>query len=249
VADVHLQRDYQVRFDWGLSGARSVGRAADITVVVDVLSFTTTLSVAIEAGTSVLPYPLNRAGAAAFAAEHGAVLAVPRAEASPGQSSLSPASLRLSAPPARLVLPSPNGATIAFEVGNLCLAGCLRNADAVATWIAGRHDPDTTSVAVIAAGERWPDDSLRPAVEDLWGAGAIVAALRDEGWTDLSPEAETTAVVWDSVAADVSATLFNCASGRELVAAGYRDDVLIAGEVNASSSVPLLRNGSFESAD
>ena len=130
-----------------------------------------------------------------------------------------------------------------------CVAGSLRNADAVATWIAARHDPATTSVAIIAAGERWPDDTLRPAVEDLWGAGAVVAALRNEGWTDLSPEAETTAAVWDSVAPDVSATLFNCASGRELVAAGYRDDVLIAGEVNASTSVPLLRNGSFEPAD
>ena len=90
---------------------------------------------------------------------------------------------------------------------------------------------------------------MRPAVEDLWGSGAIIAALRNEGWTDLSPEAETAAVVWDSVAADVSATLFDCASGRELTAAGYRDDVLIAGEVKSSASVPLLRNGSFESAD
>ncbi|BEP12367.1 hypothetical protein acdb102_06780 [Acidothermaceae bacterium B102] len=246
--DVFAQDAYGVRFDWGVAGARSVGVGATVSVVVDVLSFTTTVSVALDAGTTVLPWPHAKDGATAFATERGATLAVSRAEAGRGQFSLSPASLRLGAPPARLVLPSPNGATVADALGGTCVAGSLRNADAVAAWIAGHHDPATTSVAIIAAGERWPDNTLRPAVEDLWGAGAIVAALRDGGWTDLSPEAETTAAVWDSVAPDVSATLFNCASGRELTVAGYRDDVLIAGEVNSSRSVPLLRNGSFESA-
>ncbi len=245
MADGRLQGEYQVRVDWGVAGARAVGTAATVAVVVDVLSFTTTVSVALDGGSSVLPWPYDKAGAAAFATERSAALAVGRREAGPGQFSLSPASLRLGTPPARLVLPSPNGATVAGILGEGCVAGSMRNADAVATWIAAHHDPAVTSVAVIAAGERWPDDTLRPAVEDLWGAGAIVAALRDEGWTDLSPEAETAAVVWDSVAPDVSATLLSCASGRELVDAGWRDDVVIAGEVNASSSVPLLRNGSF----
>ena len=55
----------------------------------------------------------------------------------------------------------------------------LRNAAAVASWIAREHDADDTVVAVVAAGERWPDGTLRPAVEDLWGAGAVLAALED----------------------------------------------------------------------
>ena len=42
---------------------------------------------------------------------------------------------------------------------------------AVARWLQARGG----TVAVVAAGERWPDGSLRPAAEDLWGAGAVLA--------------------------------------------------------------------------
>lgn len=33
------------------------------------------------------------------------------------------------------------------------------------------------TVAVIPAGERWADGSLRPAIEDLLGAGAFIREL------------------------------------------------------------------------
>ena len=154
-------------------------------VVVDVLSFTTTLTVAVERGIVVYPFRWKDERATAYAEERDAVLAVGRSQ--PGVS-LSPASVRAAAEGVeRLVLPSPNGSTISLglaESGATVVGASLRNRSAVARWL-----PTGARVAVVAAGERWPDGSLRPAVEDLWGAGAVLAALVDLGATDLSPEA------------------------------------------------------------
>lgn len=247
----HQHTRYSLRFDWALQGADAIALDADVAVVIDVLSFTTTLTVALDGGTTVLPYRWNDSNAAYYARKHDAVLAVGRSTAGAGQISLSPATLRTARPPERLVLPSPNGSTIAHhlsERAHTVLGASLRNASAVAQWISDHHDPATSSVAVIAAGERWPDDSLRPAVEDLWGAGAVIAALRDRGWTSCSPEARTAAAAWTSVAAEVPAALSDSASGRELIDLGYADDVAIAAEVDHSVSVPLLHEHRFLAA-
>lgn len=113
----HLQLDYGLRFDWGLPGAKAVGAAADIAVVVDVLSFTTTLTVAVDAGIDVLPYRWNDDSAERYARDSDAVLAVGRSRAVGGQISLSPNTIRRHAAPQRVVLPSPNGSNICFELG------------------------------------------------------------------------------------------------------------------------------------
>ena len=92
--------------------------------------------------------------------------------------SLSPAALLRAPYTPRLVLPSPNGSTIAAAASGLVLAACLRNASAVGRWLAA-HGYGTPSrpVLVVPAGERWPDGSLRPSLEDGLGAGAVIAAL------------------------------------------------------------------------
>lgn len=54
----------------------------------------------------------------------------------------------------------------------------------------------------IAAGERWPTGELRPALEDLLGAGAIITAL---GLRDaLSPEAAAAAAAWRDQRHDIN---------------------------------------------
>lgn len=52
-----LQSGYGVRFEWGQAGARHLAREVSCLVVVDVLSFTTSVPVAVEAGARVFPYP------------------------------------------------------------------------------------------------------------------------------------------------------------------------------------------------
>lgn len=249
----HDQAGYRVRFEWGLAGARALAPAPEtggdpvIAVVVDVLSFTTSVSVAVDRGVAVLPYRWRDPSAAEYAVAHDAVPALGRREAATsGGLSLSPARLlAVEEVPARLVLPSPNGSTIAVALagtGAQVVAGSLRNRRAVGSWLAERSSTGTP-VVVIAAGEQWPDGSLRPAVEDLWGAGAVLAALVDAGGAGgsaLSPEARTALAAYRAIADRLPEELPTTASGRELVAAGFGADVEVAADRDVSDVVPLL---------
>jgi 2-phosphosulfolactate phosphatase len=241
-------READVGFDWGLTGARSLVADAgpgDLAVVVDVLSFTTTLTVAVERGILVHPYPWAQADAAAYAERRAAVLAVGRrAGLEPGAVSLSPQSFEGLVGVAAVVLPSPNGSTIAYalaDAGLQVVGASLRNAAAVARLVSEREG----RVLVVAAGERWPDGSLRPAVEDLWGAGAVLAGLTRGS---LSPEAGAAAAAYDAVRGRLAEVLPASVSGRELAAAGFAGDVSLAAEEDVSVVVPLLTDDTFADA-
>jgi 2-phosphosulfolactate phosphatase len=252
VPDPFGKGEFNVRLAWGPVGAQAV--QAEVAVIVDVLSFSTSVTVACERGMRVFPYRWNGAQAEPFAAAHDAVLAVGRLEATKAGAmvapSLSPASLQACEAATRLVLPSPNGSTIAaalHECGATVVAGCLRNARAVAQWLV-RPIEDGRTVAVIAAGERWSsDDSLRPALEDHLGAGAILSGLVALGHGHrMSPEARAAAEMYDGGLDQLSARLYGCVSGRELVSRGFGADVDVAADLDASAIVPVLADGAFE---
>jgi len=200
----------------------------------------------------VLPYRWKDERAAAYAEERGATLAVGRLEARslPAGSgvSLSSAAMVQVSGVTRIVLPSPNGSSISFglaDSGALVVGACLRNRSAVATLLAERLARGAT-VAVVAAGERWPDDTLRPAVEDLWGAGAVLAALADLGVAGLSPEARVAEAAFRAVEPHLSAELAACAGGVELAELGFDDDVSVAADLDSSDVVPVLNDeGAF----
>lgn len=87
---------------------------------------------------------------------------------------------------------SRNGAAVASAAGETTvLIGALRNASAVARTVLEIQNrrQARTSVTVIAAGELTDAGDLRFAVEDLLGAGTIIAALSDLGADHTSPEA------------------------------------------------------------
>lgn len=245
----HAQAGHSRRLDWGLSGALAlVGDAqpGDVAVVVDVLSFTTTLSVALEHGIVVHPYPWHAEGAASYAAARGATLAVGRREGLvEGSVSLSPVSFLGVSDVARVVLPSPNGSAIAFalaDAGVTVVGACLRNAPAVARWLRARPE---AQVSVVAAGERWPDGQLRPAVEDLWGAGSVLAGLGEAG---RSPEAGAAVAAFRAVEGRLAQELSACASGRELAEGGFAADVDLAAAYAVGAVVPVLTGDAFVAA-
>jgi 2-phosphosulfolactate phosphatase len=114
--------------------------------------------------------------------------------------------------------------------------GCIRNAAAVAAAARGAGD----TVAVIAAGEQWPDGSLRAALEDLVGAGMILDALGGRP----SPEATAAILTARGVTSD---DLVACASARELIEQGYAEDVRIALAADVSTVAPVVVDGAFAS--
>jgi len=230
------QAEYDVRCEWGLDGLTRLAPISDVLVIVDVLSFSTAADIAVSNGAAILPYPANDDSAVGYAAAMGAELAAPRRAGS--GFSLSPASLRSIPAGHRLVLPSPNGGALAFSAaGGNTFTACLRNCGAVARLIARL----CSTFAVVPAGERWPGGALRPCLEDLVGAGAVLAGLPGRK----SPEAEMAIQAFRCFEGDPGRALSQCSSGRELTGRGFAKDVALAAELNVSRAAPWLKDRAF----
>ena len=226
--------------EWGLQGARKFDGRVGALIVVDILSFSTCVDIVVARGAKAYPFADADARAVRLAAQaFGAEPAGPRGS-SEHRFSLSPVSLLAIEPGTRLLLPSPNGSAISAAVhATPVLAGCLRNARAVAARAA--TIAMGAEVAVIPAGERWPDGSLRPAIEDLIGAGAILDALG----LPCSAEAEVALQAFRSARSDVADLVRGCVSGQELIGRGYPEDVEAALQMNVSDAAPLLVDGAY----
>lgn len=231
------QTNFEVRCEWGQKGVSQLAPLSDVIIIVDVLSFSTCIDIATSRGAIIFPYDWANEGASqaqesaqTFAQSVQAELAVRRGG---NGYSLSPTSLLQISSGTRLVLPSPNGSALSLATGvTPTLAGCLRNCQAIALAAMnyGQH------IAVIPAGERWQDGSLRPAFEDLIGAGAIISHLKGT----LSPEAQAAALAYQGSQTNLETLLQQCGSGQELIERGFTQDVNLASELNSSRCVPIL---------
>ena len=235
------QQEFDIRCEWGERGVATLAPISDIVIIVDVLSFSTSVDIAVHQGAVVFPYRWKDDTAAEFAVSVNAELADPKRTNS--RYSLSPQSLLQIQPGTQIVLPSPNGATLTLAAKPTpVLVGCLRNAQAVAL-VAKKYG---SRIAVIPAGERWRDDlSLRPSFEDLIGAGAIISYLSGK----LSPEAVSAVAAFQVAKSGLSESLRQCSSGKELIERGFSEDVSLASQLNASDCAPILIDAAFVRAE
>jgi len=239
-----VEHDVVVRLAWGRRGAREAAARGDLLVVVDVLSFSTAVSIALGRGARVHPAALGE-DLRARADLLGAELAVPRDEVpAHGRYSLSPPTMRGARAGERILVASPNGATCA-QLGSsvpALLVGCLRNASATARAVEGLRAVDSGPrvVTVLACGERHADDdTLRFALEDWLGAGAIVSGLAGAR----APEAAAACASFLEARADLGARLRDCPSGIELIDRGYGGDVDAAAGLDEDGTAAVWCDG------
>jgi 2-phosphosulfolactate phosphatase len=230
------QSEFDIRCEWGENGVVQLAPTSDVVVIVDVLSFSTCVDIATSRGAIVYPYRWRDETAITFAASIGAELA--DGKRTDAGYSLSPQSLTQIPKGTRLVLPSPNGSTLTMRTEKTpTIAGCLRNYRAVAL-AAQKHG---LRIAIIPAGERWSDGSLRPALEDWIGAGAIISELNG----NLSPEAGAALAAFRNTQSEIEKVVRQIGSGKELIERGFEANVSLASALNASECVPLLVDGAF----
>lgn len=229
------QTNFEVRCEWGEQGVVKLAPISDVIIIIDVLSFSTCIDIANSRGAIVFPFQWKDESARAFAQSVNAEVAEKRGNS---RYSLSPTSLLAINSGTRLVLPSPNGSSLSLATdGTPTLTGCLRNcrAIALAAMNYGQH------IAVIPAGERWHDGSLRPSFEDFIGAGAVISYLERK----LSPEAQLAREAYQGVSQFLEYLIKQCGSGQELIERGFEQDVDLASEMNVSDCVPTLVDGAY----
>jgi Phosphosulfolactate phosphohydrolase and related enzymes len=250
-ADTPTQSKYEVRFDWGSEGLSSIAQGAGVIVVVDSISFTTTVGLAVEHGLEVVPFDGN--GEAADAASRAdAVLAGPRGASglTLSPSSITPENVAAIAPKTRLLVSSLNGSRLsaaAAAFGVPVVAASLRNRTAVAQWIL-QHQVAGGSrlrVAIIAAGETRAEGSIRFAVEDLLVAGSVIDALAAVGIDYAAPEAAVACAAYLGLKRATGHLLTASVTGQQLIEAEARVDVELAGRLDVSEVVPVLGESGF----
>ncbi len=224
------QATFDLRLEWGMPAIAHLAEDVDCIVIIDVMSFSTCVSVANDNGARIYPYPRKDASAKEYGEKRGAVTAHFERRQDSTCYTLSPVSLRKTGQGERVVLPSPNGSAISFrarETGAAIFSGCFRNRTATAA--ACRH---FQRVLLVPCGEQWPDGGLRPSVEDYIAAGSIIEAI---GRDNCSPESLAALAAWQHYRQQNPGLLAECSSACELHERGFGEDVALCLETDRSS--------------
>jgi 2-phosphosulfolactate phosphatase len=235
------QQEFDICCEWGYQGIVHLAPHSDALVILDVLSFSTSVDIAVHNGALVYPYQRHDDTALAYAQSQQALLASFERKSKSGYT-LSPTSLLNIPAGTRLVLPSPNGSALSLASGSVpTFAACLRNAQAIARAVSKVG----TRISLIPAGEKWKDGTLRPAIEDWIAAGAVISQLTGSR----SPEAHLAEMAFLTVHSELATYLAQCSSAKELIGKGFARDVDLAFALDVSDTAPILIDRAYQVLD
>ncbi|KXK49916.1 MAG: putative 2-phosphosulfolactate phosphatase [Chlorobi bacterium OLB5] len=225
-----------INCEWGVEGVRKYSPGSEITIIIDVLSFSTCVDVALSRNALVYPYKYKDESAIEYAKDNNAVLA--SFKRSKEELSLSPQSLMNIKEGTKIILPSPNGAELSLNTySNITITACLRNYKIVADYVNSING----NIAVIPAGEKWQNGSIRFAIEDYLGVGALISVLNGE----LSAESFAAKKYFEAFESELKDVIINSYSGKELIEKGFSEDLEIALDMFSGNSIPVLKEKCF----
>jgi 2-phosphosulfolactate phosphatase len=225
-----------------MTGARQAAARGDVVVVVDVLSFSTEIVVAVAEGKTCLVY-----SDAELEAMGGVDAAAAALDARPyrrfhhydvDDAAALPAASSPAGSGERVLFRSTNGAaaTRAAAAASELLIGSLRNASACASYLttllASTATQRVTLVACGSVAGTADEGRFRPALEDWLAVGRIAAYLSSAGLV-VSPEAYAAARSWPG-----DEMLPACVAANALIEAGLDEIVELAFAVDKSDAVP-----------
>jgi len=238
-------------FTWGRNGAIEASGMSNIVVIVDTLSFSTTVAYAVNMGATIYPLALGD-DPSDLSSKYNAEIAVGRRDVpAKGRFSLSPLTFNNIAENTKVVLPALNGGTcckLANKNNAIVLIGALVNAEAITKYIMSFIEANRShfTISIVACGERFKepnsDGEIRFAIEDYLGAGAIIAGLK----MNKTSEALVCEGAFVQNQKSLDRIIWECESGVELRDIGFGDDVKLASQLNSIDVVPALKGDSIE---
>jgi 2-phosphosulfolactate phosphatase len=212
-----------------LSFERSFSK--DVSIMVDVLRASTTITVALEKIPNIIP-TLEIEEALALAPKHQAFLAGERRGATiegfdVGNSPLEIQNLQGET----LIITTSNGTRVLEGIAGRALIGTFINASAVAK---KAREIATDHIEVVMAGVRG-----NFAIEDFLGAGEIISHLQDQ---ELDEMAQAACLAIQSPEM-VNQAVRNSRSARNLKKLGFGDDIDFCLQRNKSQMVPEFKDG------
>lgn len=200
-----VEPEFDIHCSWGFKLVEDVMIQYDVCIIVDVLSFSTSLDLLINAKENLQNEP-------------------------PSVDFVHHLTLQ------NLVIPSPVG--LPFQI-NLpqkpVLAGCLRNARAVARTAMQLGD----KVLVIPVGDKLSEEEFKTCSEDFIAAGAIISYMKGSR----SAESNAALDIYNSSKGNIEEMVKLSSSARKMILQGFLAEVEQACQYNKSKNAPLLEEG------